>query len=42
VIDELVGPVIDTSGAVEHVLADTELSKYEVGASLRFPLPRRP
>jgi peptide subunit release factor 1 (eRF1) len=42
VIDELVETVIDTSGSVEHVLADTELRQHEVGASLRFPLPPPP
>jgi peptide chain release factor subunit 1 len=42
VIDELAEAVIDTSGAVEHVVAETELSEHVVGASLRFPLPPPP
>jgi peptide subunit release factor 1 (eRF1) len=42
VIDELAETVIDTSGSVEHVLAETALSEHLVGASLRFPLPPPP
>ncbi|HEV7824323.1 MAG TPA: hypothetical protein VGP02_05415 [Mycobacteriales bacterium] len=42
VIDELVQAVIDESGTVEHVRADTELRQHVVVASLRFPLPPQP
>jgi peptide chain release factor subunit 1 len=42
VIDELVEAVIDESGTVEHVDADTELTQHTVIASLRFPLPPEP
>ncbi|RCG29073.1 hypothetical protein DQ384_22305 [Sphaerisporangium album] len=41
VIDELAQAVIDESGSVEHVLADTQLKDHGVAAALRFPLPRR-
>ncbi|MEU9888719.1 hypothetical protein [Sphaerisporangium sp. NPDC051011] len=41
VIDDLAQAVIDESGAVEHVLADTQLKAHNVAAALRFPLPRR-
>ncbi len=39
VIDELVQAVIDESGSIEHVEADTPLKKYTLAAALRFPLP---
>ena len=42
VIDELAEAVIERDGAVEHVLAETELKEYLVAAELRFPLPPRP
>ncbi|MDH2426496.1 hypothetical protein [Sphaerisporangium sp. TRM90804] len=42
VIDELAQVVINESGSVEHVLADTQLKDNVVAASLRFPLPPRP
>jgi hypothetical protein len=42
VIDELAETVIDTSGTVEHVIADTALRDHVVAADLRFPLPRKP
>jgi hypothetical protein len=42
VLDELAQLVIDTSGGVEHVLADTPLRDHLVAADLRFPLPPRP
>jgi Bacterial archaeo-eukaryotic release factor family 10 len=42
VIDELSEAVIDRGGAVEHVLAETELQDYRVAAELRFPLPPQP
>jgi peptide chain release factor subunit 1 len=39
VIDELAQAVIDTSGTVEHVAADTPLKEDVTAADLRFPLP---
>jgi peptide chain release factor subunit 1 len=42
VLDELVQAVIDESGTVEHVVADTPLTEHVVIASLRFPLPPEP
>jgi peptide subunit release factor 1 (eRF1) len=42
VIDELVQAVIDESGTVEHVQADTPLREHVVAAFLRFPLPPQP
>jgi peptide subunit release factor 1 (eRF1) len=42
VIDELVQAVIDESGTVEHVQADTRLREHVVAAVLRFPLPPQP
>jgi peptide chain release factor subunit 1 len=42
VIDELAQAVIDTSGAVEHVAADTPLKEDVAAAQLRFPLPPPP
>jgi peptide chain release factor subunit 1 len=40
VIDEMVEAVIDASGRVEHVYADTALAAHLVAATLRFPVPR--
>jgi peptide chain release factor subunit 1 len=42
VIDELAEAVIERDGAVEHVLAETELKEHLVAAELRFPLPPLP
>jgi peptide chain release factor subunit 1 len=42
VLDELVEAVIDEGAAIEHVAADTALSRHLVGALLRFPLPPKP
>lgn len=42
VVDELAEAVIERGGAVEHVLAETELEEYGVAAELRFPLPPQP
>ena len=42
VIDELVQAMIDESGSIKHIRADTELKEHFVGASLRFPLPPQP
>jgi hypothetical protein len=42
VLDELAQLVIDTSGGVEHVLADTPLRDHLVAADVRFPLPPSP
>jgi peptide subunit release factor 1 (eRF1) len=39
VIDELVQAVIDESGSIEHVEADTPLREHTLAAALRFPLP---
>jgi peptide subunit release factor 1 (eRF1) len=38
VIDEMSATVLDTSGRVEHVYADTPLSRHGVAAFLRFPV----
>jgi peptide chain release factor subunit 1 len=40
VIDEMATRVIDSSGSVEHVYADTPLREHVVAALLRFPVPR--
>uniref|UniRef100_UPI0025E79741 baeRF10 domain-containing protein n=1 Tax=Nocardioides sp. TaxID=35761 RepID=UPI0025E79741 len=42
VVDELAQAVIDTSGTVEHVAADTPLKEDVAAAHLRFPLPPLP
>ncbi|MEO3812656.1 hypothetical protein ABGB17_26950 [Sphaerisporangium sp. B11E5] len=42
VLEALAEAVIDEGGAVEHVVADTELKDHLVAATLRFPLPPRP
>ncbi|GAA1507824.1 hypothetical protein GCM10009677_45630 [Sphaerisporangium rubeum] len=42
VLGALAEAVIDEGGAVEHVVADTELKDHLVAAALRFPLPPRP
>jgi peptide chain release factor subunit 1 len=42
VIDELVEAVVNESGTVEHVRADTPLREHVVVASLRFPVPPQP
>jgi peptide chain release factor subunit 1 len=42
VLDELVQAVIDESGGVEHVEADTPLREHVTAATLRFPLPPHP
>jgi peptide chain release factor subunit 1 len=42
ILDELVQVVIDESGSIEHVAADTELKDHLVAAELRFPLPPGP
>lgn len=42
VVDELVQVVIDESGSIEHVSADTALKDHVAAASLRFPLPLQP
>jgi peptide chain release factor subunit 1 len=39
VIDEMSATVVDTSGRVEHVYADTPLAQLVVAAFLRFPVP---
>jgi len=38
VIDEMAATVLDTSGRVEHVYADTPLARHAVAALLRFPI----
>jgi len=38
VIDEMAALVVDTSGRVEHVYADTPLSQHTVALFLRFPV----
>jgi peptide subunit release factor 1 (eRF1) len=40
VIDEMAATVVDTSGRVEHVYADTPLSQLVAAAFLRFPVAR--
>jgi peptide subunit release factor 1 (eRF1) len=40
VIDEMAEKVVSTSGRVEHVYTETELSDPVVAAFLRFPVPR--
>jgi tRNA(Ile2) C34 agmatinyltransferase TiaS len=42
VVDELVEKVIDEGGSIIDVTVPTDLTKYTVGASLRFPLPPAP
>jgi peptide chain release factor subunit 1 len=42
VIDELVEAVVNESGTVEHVRAETPLREHVVAASLRFPVPPQP
>jgi hypothetical protein len=42
VINELVEAVIDASGAIEHVEAETALREHTIAAALRFPLPPLP
>ncbi|MGW4524056.1 baeRF10 domain-containing protein [Amycolatopsis sp. NPDC004378] len=42
ILDELAQAVIDESGAVRHVKADSEIKEHLAGASLRFPLPPLP
>jgi enoyl-CoA hydratase/carnithine racemase len=39
VIDEMATRVLDTSGHVEHVHADTSRRDHTVAALLRFPVP---
>jgi hypothetical protein len=39
VIEEMSATVVDTSGRVEHVYADTPLSQLVAAAFLRFPVP---
>jgi peptide chain release factor subunit 1 len=39
VIDEMAAAVVDASGSVEHVYADTPLAQHVVAALLRFPVP---
>jgi peptide chain release factor subunit 1 len=38
VIDEMAAVVVDTSGRVEHVYADSPLAQHTVAALLRFPV----
>jgi peptide chain release factor subunit 1 len=42
VVDHLIETVIDESGSIRHVHADSELRDQLVGAYLRFPLPPLP
>ncbi|MEU2041015.1 hypothetical protein [Nocardia niwae] len=42
ILDELAQNVIDESGSVRHVKADTELEEHLAAALLRFPLPSLP
>ncbi|MGY1947902.1 baeRF10 domain-containing protein [Nocardia asiatica] len=42
ILDELAQEVIDQSGSVRHVKADTELKEHLAAALLRFPLPPLP
>jgi peptide chain release factor subunit 1 len=42
VIDDMAAKVLDTSGHVEHVWADTPLGDHTVAALLRFPVPQPP
>ncbi|HET6684958.1 MAG TPA: hypothetical protein VFH02_00385, partial [Jiangellaceae bacterium] len=39
VLNRLVQAVIDDSGTVKHVRAETALRQHTVGAHLRFPVP---
>ena len=42
IVDELVQVVMNESGSIEHVSADTVLKQHLTAASLRFPLPPKP
>ncbi|MGP4057252.1 baeRF10 domain-containing protein [Mycobacterium sp. 4D054] len=42
IVDELAQVVMNESGSIEHVLADTVLKQHLTAASLRFPLPPQP
>jgi peptide subunit release factor 1 (eRF1) len=42
IVDELAQAVIDESGSVRHVKADTDIKEHQTAASLRFPLPPMP
>jgi peptide chain release factor subunit 1 len=42
ILDELAQTVIDESGSIEHVEADTQLKALLAAAELRFPLPPKP
>jgi hypothetical protein len=42
ILDELVQGVMNESGSIEHVSADTVLKQHLTAASLRFPLPPKP
>lgn len=42
IVDELVQVVINESGSIEHVSAETVLKQHLTAASLRFPLPPKP
>jgi peptide subunit release factor 1 (eRF1) len=42
ILDELAQAVIDESGSVRHVEADTDIKEHQAAASLRFPLPPMP
>lgn len=39
ILDELAQAVIDESGVVRHVAADTEIKEHLAAAALRFPVP---
>jgi peptide chain release factor subunit 1 len=40
IVDEAAAAVIDASGEIEHVYADTPLRQHVVAALTRFPVPR--
>ncbi|WP_460359281.1 baeRF10 domain-containing protein [Mycobacterium sp. ZZG] len=42
IVDELAQVVMNESGSIEHVCADTVLKQHLTAASLRFPLPPAP
>lgn len=42
IVDELAQVVMNESGSIEHVSADTVLEQHLAAASLRFPLPPEP
>jgi peptide chain release factor subunit 1 len=42
VLDELAQAVIDDSGSVRHIKADTDIKEHLAAAALRFPLPPAP